>query len=129
MLRVVPDNLTQVAVSIETLLDMKNISVEEVPSMLYAVEQRRKPAVPHDNQGRLLLCEEEWMAKLKLRESKGKSREATRAMGMARNVARVVADVGTTIKTTLHPHHAKEKDRFWWWTGPKAGHVQALWQI
>jgi hypothetical protein len=97
--------------------------------MLYAVEQRRKPAVPHDNQGRLLLCEEEWMAKLKLRESKGKSREATRAMGMARNVARVVADVGTTIKTTLHPHHAKEKDRFWWWTGPKAGHVQALWQI
>jgi hypothetical protein len=72
MLQVVPDHLTQVAVSIETLLDIKNISVEEVTGMLRAVEERRKPVAAHASQGRLLLCEEEWMAKLKLRESEAK---------------------------------------------------------
>jgi hypothetical protein len=39
MLQVVPDHLTQVAVSIETLLDIKNISMEEVTGMLRAVEE------------------------------------------------------------------------------------------
>jgi hypothetical protein len=39
MLQVVLDHLTQVAVSIETLLDIKNISVEEVTGMLRAVEE------------------------------------------------------------------------------------------
>jgi hypothetical protein len=60
-----------VAVSIETLLDIKHISEEEMTGMLRTVEQRCKPTVVHDSQGRLLLCEE-WMAKLKLRESEGK---------------------------------------------------------
>jgi hypothetical protein len=39
MLRLVPDHLTQVAISIETLLDIKNISVEEVTDMLCAIEE------------------------------------------------------------------------------------------
>jgi hypothetical protein len=51
-------------ISIETLLDINTIYVEEVTGMLPAVEQWRKPAPILDNQGRLLLCEEEWMAKL-----------------------------------------------------------------
>jgi hypothetical protein len=72
MMQVVPDHLTQVAVSIETLLDIKNISVEEVTGMLRVVEERRKPAAAHDSQGRLLLCEDEWMAKLNLCESEAK---------------------------------------------------------
>jgi hypothetical protein len=72
MLQVVPEHLSQVAISIETLLDINNISVEEVTSMLRAVEQRRKPAPVLNNKGRLLLCEEEWTTKLKLRESEGK---------------------------------------------------------
>jgi hypothetical protein len=72
MLHVVLDHLPQVAISIETLLDIKTISVEEVAGMLHTVEQWRKPAMVHDSQGRLLLCEEEWMAKLKLRESEDK---------------------------------------------------------
>jgi hypothetical protein len=71
MLQVVPEHLAQVAISIETLLDI-NISVEEVTGRLRAVEQRRKPAPVLDNQGRLLLCEEEWLARLKLRESEEK---------------------------------------------------------
>ena len=72
MLQVVPEHLAQVAISIETLLDINNISVEEVTGRLRAVEQRRKPAPVLDNQGRLLLCEEEWLARLKLRESEEK---------------------------------------------------------
>jgi hypothetical protein len=41
MLQVVPDHLTQVAISNETLLDIKTITVEEVTGMLRAVEQWR----------------------------------------------------------------------------------------
>jgi hypothetical protein len=72
MLQVVPDHLMQVAVSIETLLDIKTITVEEVIGMLHVVEQWCKPVVEHNSQGRLLLCEEEWMARLKLHESEAK---------------------------------------------------------
>ena len=77
MLQVVPEHLAQVAISIETLLDINNISVEEVTGRLRAVEQRRKPAPVLDNQGRLLLCEEEWLARLKLREFEGKGSESS----------------------------------------------------
>jgi hypothetical protein len=38
MLQVVPEHLSQVAISIETLLDINNISLEAVTSMLCAVE-------------------------------------------------------------------------------------------
>jgi len=72
MLQVVPEHLAQVAISIETLLDINNISVKEVTSRLCAVEQRHKPVPVLDSQGRLLLCEEEWLARLKLRESEEK---------------------------------------------------------
>jgi hypothetical protein len=64
-----------VAISIETLLDINTISVEEVTGMLRVVEQQRKSSLILDNQGRLLLCEEEWMAKLKIHEVKGKRRQ------------------------------------------------------
>jgi hypothetical protein len=60
-----------VAISIETLLDI-NISIKEVTGMLRAIEQQQNPAPVLDNQGRLLLCEEERIAKLKLHVSEGK---------------------------------------------------------
>jgi hypothetical protein len=72
MLLVVADHLTWVDISIETLLDIKNISVEEVAGMLRIIEQRCKRMVIHEIQGLLLLCEDEWMAKLKLCESEAK---------------------------------------------------------
>jgi hypothetical protein len=49
MLQVVPEHLAQVAISIETLLDINTISVEEVTGRLRAVEQRRKLAPVLDN--------------------------------------------------------------------------------
>ncbi|CAD6337548.1 unnamed protein product [Miscanthus lutarioriparius] len=75
MLQVVPEHLEQIAYSIETLLDVNELSVEEVVGHLRAIEQRKKkPASAGasstaDKQGRLLVTEEEWMARLKLRES------------------------------------------------------------
>jgi hypothetical protein len=59
MLQVVPEHLSQVAISIETLLDINCIAIEEVIGMRCAIEQWRKPAPVLDNLGRLLLCEED----------------------------------------------------------------------
>ena len=41
MLQVVPDHLEQVAISIETLLDVNDLMVEEVTGRLHNVEQRK----------------------------------------------------------------------------------------
>ena len=57
MLEVVPEHLEQITISLETLLDLNTVSVEEVTGRLRAVV---------DSQGRLLLTQEEWMAKLKI---------------------------------------------------------------
>jgi hypothetical protein len=72
MLQVVLEHLAQVVISIETLLDINNISIKEVTGWLSSIEQRRMLAPVLDNQGRLLLCEEEWLARLKLCKSKEK---------------------------------------------------------
>jgi hypothetical protein len=72
MLQVVLEHQSQVVISIETLLDINTISMEEVTGMLHTVEQRWKPVPILDNHGCLLLYEEEWMAKLKLCEDEGK---------------------------------------------------------
>lgn len=71
MLHVVPEHLEQVAISIETLLDVNDMSVEEVTGRLRAVEQRKKTQATTDKQGRLLLTEDEWLARLKIREAAG----------------------------------------------------------
>ena len=45
MLQVVPDHLEQAAISIETLLDVNDLTVEEVTGRLRNVEQRKKNTV------------------------------------------------------------------------------------
>jgi hypothetical protein len=73
MLDTAPEHLERIAVVIETLLDLNDISVEEVTGRLRAIEQRRRKAAPVvDSQGRLLLTQEEWKAKLRIGE-KGSS--------------------------------------------------------
>ena len=60
MLQVVPDHLDQVAISIEILLDVNDLTVEEVTRRLRNIEQRKKnTASAVDKEGRLLLTEEE----------------------------------------------------------------------
>jgi hypothetical protein len=64
LLHSVPEKLEQVANSMETLLGLKSLSIEEATSHLLAVEQRRKKdaAPAADVEGRLLMMEEEWTA-------------------------------------------------------------------
>jgi hypothetical protein len=75
LLHAVPDHLEQVAISIETLMDLDIVSVEEVTSHLRTVEQKKKAssAPVKDASGRLLLTEEEWAACFKIRN--GESRK------------------------------------------------------
>jgi uncharacterized protein YhfF len=57
MLRVVPSKYAQMACSIETLLDLKEMSIEELSGRLAALEGRGEPE--QDSGGQLLLTEEE----------------------------------------------------------------------
>jgi hypothetical protein len=55
LMHVVPDNLEQVAISMEALLDLKSLSIEEVVGHLCTVELRKKPSPSKEAEGRLLL--------------------------------------------------------------------------
>jgi hypothetical protein len=60
LLLVAPDHLAQVAISNETLLDLNNLSLEEVTDRLCTVEQwLRKANQVTDDHG-YLLTKEEW---------------------------------------------------------------------
>jgi hypothetical protein len=71
LLHSVPDNLEQVAISIETLLDLNSMSMEEATGHLRAVEEKKKKSTSQAKDGRFLLTEEEWMARLKVHEGEG----------------------------------------------------------
>jgi hypothetical protein len=64
LLHSVPEKLEQVTNSMETLLGLKSLSIEEATSHLLTVEQRRKKdaAPTADAERRLLMMEEEWTA-------------------------------------------------------------------
>ena len=103
MLQLVPEHLAQVAISIETQLDVNLMSVEEVTGRLRAVEQRHKAAPVTDSQGRLLLCEEEWRAKLNLRDSDGKSSSSgSSGAGGKKRGGRAAVVGATRQKPPLH---------------------------
>jgi hypothetical protein len=61
ILRVVPSRYAQMACSIETLLDLKELSIDELSGRLAASEGHGEPET--DANGRLLLTEEEWLAR------------------------------------------------------------------
>jgi hypothetical protein len=68
---VAPKPLEQVAISIETLLNVKDLTIEEVTCHLRNVEQRKKKlGSTVDKQGCLLLTEE-WLSRLKIRKNSG----------------------------------------------------------
>jgi hypothetical protein len=68
MLHVVLERLEQVAISMETLLDLDSQSIEEAVGHLRAVEQRKKPLPVKETSGHLLLTKEEWLARMKTRD-------------------------------------------------------------
>nr|AAM01114.1 Putative retroelement [Oryza sativa Japonica Group]AAN04951.1 Putative retroelement [Oryza sativa Japonica Group]AAP52934.1 retrotransposon protein, putative, Ty1-copia subclass [Oryza sativa Japonica Group] len=70
-LRVVPSKYTQVAISIEQLIDLKTLSVEELTGRLKSVEERYEiDGNGSEAYGRLLLTEEQWMERMKSKKKK-----------------------------------------------------------
>jgi hypothetical protein len=78
-LRVIPKRFAPVAVSIESLLDISTMSIEEITVRLRAVEGRgddddEAPMVG----GKLLLTEEQWKARMKEKQSgEGSSKQGS----------------------------------------------------
>jgi hypothetical protein len=64
LLQVVPPKYAQLALSIETMLDLSTLTLEDVTGRLRTVEDR-VPAPPEKAKGQLLLTEEEWTARMK----------------------------------------------------------------
>uniref|UniRef100_A0ACD5YJ70 Uncharacterized protein n=1 Tax=Avena sativa TaxID=4498 RepID=A0ACD5YJ70_AVESA len=69
ILREVPERYRQMACSIETLLDLNTVSVEELLGCLRSSEERHGESAPASGAGAtLLLTEEEWDARRRQRE-------------------------------------------------------------
>lgn len=69
-LRVVPERFSQIAVSIETLLDLSTLTIEDVTGRLKVAEERRPAPTSTTTPagGQLLLTEEQWLARQKERQ-------------------------------------------------------------
>jgi hypothetical protein len=67
MLRVLPQRYAQIAISIETLLDLKTLTIEELVGRLKMAEDRLGIEAMTDKVGNLLLSEEDWVAKYRHR--------------------------------------------------------------
>jgi hypothetical protein len=90
LLHSMPEKLEQVAILIETLLDLKSMLFEEAISHLLTVEQRRKKGATcaDDAEGRLLMTKEEWTSCMKAKEKGSSSGGSTLGGGSDRDRGR-----------------------------------------
>jgi hypothetical protein len=121
LLHSVPENLEQIALSMETLLDLSTISIEEATGRLRAVEQRKKTAQAQvkDDAGRLLLTEEEWLARLKNQGASGDSSHGRRGGGGGRGRGRGRSRGRGGGEVGSHEGRDDSENKF----GPKPGDV------
>jgi hypothetical protein len=68
--RVVPKKYTQITLSMETLLDLSTLTIEEVTGQLKAVDDHEEvsPANPVSADDKLLFTEEQWLARQKKKQ-------------------------------------------------------------
>jgi hypothetical protein len=96
MLHSVPKILEQVAMLMETLLDLNSLSIEEAAGHLRAVEQKKNTTSPvTDVGGRLLLMEEEWTTRMKSKEKGNSSGGGGRGRGRGCNGRRNGSNIGS----------------------------------
>jgi hypothetical protein len=88
-LRVARPRYKQLIISIETLLDFSQLSIEEVTGRLKAADDV-KPSPPQNANGKLLLTEEQWIEKYKKGQesSRGGSSSGGRSRGQGRGRGR-----------------------------------------
>jgi hypothetical protein len=67
MLRVLPQRYAQIAISIETLLDLKTLTIEELVGRLRMAEDQIGIESVTNKAGRLLLTEEDWVSRNRYR--------------------------------------------------------------
>jgi hypothetical protein len=106
ILRVVPKRYAQMACSIETLLDLKELTIEELSGCLAASEGCGEP--DQDAGGHLLLTEEEWRARAASRQhgskgsgSGGKQNKNARTAAARTRCAAAAARPRTTSAATV----------------------------
>lgn len=84
-LSVVPTRFSQMACSIETLLDLDKVPMEELIGRLKTAEERHEAEKPEAKQaGKLLLTEEEWFSRMRLQDGGGSSSHTRHGGGKPR---------------------------------------------
>ncbi|WVZ50972.1 hypothetical protein U9M48_002169 [Paspalum notatum var. saurae] len=97
-LRVARPTYKQLVISIETLLDVSTLTVEEITGRLKATEEDDDPLPPNAG-GKLYLTEEQWEARLKEKQSASKSGDLSKSGNNRRRPRRRASNGGGGERT------------------------------